>query len=69
MRFAECARTHRGASQRASTRLGVGHIEVIPKPTRVTSGSAAAHLPADLACDVRLVETGAELRSVLEEAE
>jgi hypothetical protein len=38
-------------------------------PTCVTSGSTIADLPEDLASDVRLVETGAELRSVVEEAE
>ncbi len=38
-------------------------------PTCVTSESTTADLPAELASDVRLVETGAELRSVVERAE
>ncbi len=38
-------------------------------PICVTSGSTIADLPEDLSSDVRLVETGAELRSVVEDAE
>ena len=46
-------------------------LAIIPAgcPTCVTSESTTADLPSELASDVRLVETGVELRSVVEEAE